>query len=276
MPPVDRRRIRGPEESHSPYHFATEESMKCLGTGNRLVDDSQRGPLDMRRIFARCGLISQAKGSAYIEAGNSKLICSVYGPRETERRDETDMKSGRLVTDMRFAPFACRKRGAWVQGNEEKDLSQGLLESLRPGVCLHKYPRCQIDVCVMVLESDGPALAHAVTCASLALADAGIEMYDLVLGCTVRHIGNTQLLDPTFAEVQDDQSGASVDSQGTVTLSLMPNMNQVSGLQSDGVMEQESIKAAVQACIEGCFKLYPAIQHTLLKTIRKKPPPSEN
>jgi len=28
------------------------------------------------------------------------------------------------------------------------------------------------------------ALAAAVTCASLALADAGIEMYDLVTGCS--------------------------------------------------------------------------------------------
>ncbi|XP_012674286.2 exosome complex component MTR3 [Clupea harengus] len=274
--PVDRRRIRGPDESQSPYHFISKESQKCLASGDRRSDDSQRGPLDIRPIFARCGLNSQAKGSAYIEAGNTKIICSVYGPRETERKDETDMKSGRLVADMRFAPFACHKRGAWVQGNEEKDLSLGLLESLRPGVCLHKYPRSQIDVCVMVLESDGPALSHAVTCASLALADAGIEMYDMVLGCTVRHTGTTQLLDPTFSEVQDDQDGVFVENQGSVTLSLMPNMNQVSGLQSDGVMEQESLKAAVQACIEGCYKLYPVIQHTLLKTVRKNAPPSEN
>ncbi|XP_041967000.1 exosome complex component MTR3 [Alosa alosa] len=274
--PVDRRRIRGPDESHSPYHFISNESLKSLASGDRRLDESQRGPSDLRPIFARCGLISQAKGSAYIEAGNTKIICSVYGPREADRRDETDMKSGRLVADMRFAPFACHKRGAWVQGNEEKDMSQGLLESLRPGVCLHKYPRSQIDVCVMVLESDGPALSHAVTCASLALADAGIEMYDLVLGCTVRHTGTTQLLDPTLAEVQDDKNGGFVENQGSVTVSLMPNMNQVSGLQSDGVMEQESLKAAVQACIEGCYKLYPVIQQTLLKTVRKKAPPSES
>lgn len=36
-----------------------------------------------------------------------------------------------------------------------------------------------------------PALSAAITCASLALADAGIEMYDLVVGCSavsIKHV----------------------------------------------------------------------------------------
>lgn len=49
-------------------------------------------------MFVRVGLVSQAKGSAYMEAGGTKLMCCVYGPRETERKDETDMKSGRHVS----------------------------------------------------------------------------------------------------------------------------------------------------------------------------------
>uniref|UniRef100_A0A4W5NU69 Exoribonuclease phosphorolytic domain-containing protein n=1 Tax=Hucho hucho TaxID=62062 RepID=A0A4W5NU69_9TELE len=71
------------------------------------LDGRQRRQVDVRSGFVRCGLNSQAKGSAYIEAGNTKLICCVYGPRETERKDETNMKSGRLITDMRFSPFSC-------------------------------------------------------------------------------------------------------------------------------------------------------------------------
>ncbi|XP_028814136.1 exosome complex component MTR3 [Denticeps clupeoides] len=273
--PVDHRRIRGPDESFSPRLFLPSGSAKCAAAEDRRSGDGARGNMDVRAIFARCGLVSQAKGSAYIEAGNTKVICSVYGPRETERRDETEMKRGKLLADVRLAPFSCRKRGQWIQGTEEKDLSQFLLESLRPGVLLQKYPRSQIEVCVMVLENDGAFLAHAVTCASLALADAGIEMYDVVMGCAARRSGDAVLLDPTFAEEHDEHPSPS-GKESRLTLALMPAMNQVSGLQAEGEMDAESLVEAARACMEGCYKLYPVVQQTLLKSVRKKAPPPES
>ncbi|XP_036400368.1 exosome complex component MTR3 [Megalops cyprinoides] len=274
--PVDTKRVRGPEESQSPLLFLPKSAQKLVSPKEGREDGRQHGQTDVRPVFARCGLVSQAKGSAYIEAGNTKLICSVYGPRETERKDETDMKSGRLVCDFRFAPFSCQKRGAWIQGSEEKDLSQGLLEGLRPGVCLHKYPRSQIEVNVMVLENDGCVLAHAVTCASMALADAGIEMYDLVLGCSLRQDGATYLIDPTFSEESGSWVAGHGENQGSVTVALLPSLNQVSGLQSDGEMGEDTLVHAVRACIEGCHKLYPVVQQALIKSVRRKAPPTEN
>lgn len=37
----------------------------------------------------------------------------------------------------------------------------------------------------MVIENDGSPLAAALTCASLALANASIPMYDIVIGASV-------------------------------------------------------------------------------------------
>lgn len=273
--PVDTKRVRGPDESQSPQFFLPKSTQKVVPKEGR-EDGRKRGQTDVRPVFARCGLVSQAKGSAYIEAGNTKLMCSVYGPRETERKDETDMKSGRLLCDFRFAPFSCQKRGAWIQGSEEKDLSHALLESLRPGVCLHKYPRSQIEVNVMVLENGGSVLAHAVTCASLALADAGIEMYDLVLGCSLRQDGATHLIDPKSPEESGSWVADYAENQGSVTVALLPSLSQVSGLQSDGEMEEDTLVEAVRACIEGCHKLYPVVQQALIKSVRRKAPPPEN
>ena len=34
----------------------------------------------------KTGVISQAKGSAYLEQGSTKVVCGVYGPREIPRR----------------------------------------------------------------------------------------------------------------------------------------------------------------------------------------------
>ena len=177
---------------------------------------------------------------------------------------------------MRFAPFSCPERGSWIQGSQEKDLSLMVLESLQPAVCLHKYPRSQIDVNVMVLENNGSALAHAITCASLALADAGIEMYDLVLGCSIRQDGASYLIDPTFLE-ESGSNWASGENQGSLTVSFLPSLNQISGLQSDGEMGEETLTAGVRTCIEGCYKLYPVIQQALVKAVRgAAPPPSES
>ncbi|TVG09582.1 Exosome complex component MTR3 [Bagarius yarrelli] len=95
--PVDTKRIRGPEVSQSPLLFVSS----CPQTQDVSSREGARGDSDVRPLFARCGLVSQAKGSAYLEAGNTKIMCSVYGPREAERKDEADMKSGRADGEMR-------------------------------------------------------------------------------------------------------------------------------------------------------------------------------
>lgn len=175
---------------------------------------------------------------------------------------------------MRFAPFSCPERGSWIQGSQDKDFSLMLQESLLPAVCLHKYPRSQIEVNVMVLENSGSVLAHAITCASLALADAGIEMYDLVLGCSIRQDGASYVVDPSYEE----QNGCSsvTENQGNLSVAFLPSLNQISGLQSDGDLTEETLAAGIRTCIEGCYKLYPVIQQALAKAVRKAaPPPSE-
>ncbi|KAM9375485.1 exosome complex component MTR3 [Pholidichthys leucotaenia] len=273
--PTDTKRVRGPEVSQSPSLFVMKSAAGPFTHGRR-ADGRLRDQVEVRPVFVRCGLVSQAKGSAYMEAGNTKVMSCVYGPRETERKDETDMKCGRLTTDMRFAPFSCVERGSWIQGSQDKDFSLMLHESLQPAVCLHKYPRSQIEVNVMILENSGSVLAHAVTCASLALADAGIEMYDLVLGCSIRQDGTSYMVDPSYEE-EHNCSSVSGGNQGRLTVSFLPSLNQISGLQSDGEMTEENLTAGVRTCIEGCYKLYPVVQQALTRAVRKvAPPPSES
>lgn len=48
----------------------------------------------------------------------------------------------------------------------------------------HEFPNFQVDVHILVLEDDGSSLAASITCSGLALADAAVPMYDLVVGAT--------------------------------------------------------------------------------------------
>ena len=75
--------------------------------------------------------------------------------------------------------------GAPLQTDEEKDMSGQMLAALEAAVLAHTFPKSNVDVYCLVLESGGSDLAVCVSAASLALADAGVEMSDLVSACRV-------------------------------------------------------------------------------------------
>jgi hypothetical protein len=64
------------------------------------------------------------------------------------------------------------------------EISQIIFSALSPAIRFESFPKSSLDVSIMVLERDGTqaTMAGAITCASLALADAGVEMFDLVCG----------------------------------------------------------------------------------------------
>ena len=72
-----------------------------------------------------------------------------------------------------------------LQTPQEKEYSALLLTALESAVLLEEFPKSTVDVYVCVLEAAGGELPAAICSASLALADAGIAMRDLVAACAV-------------------------------------------------------------------------------------------
>ena len=74
-----------------------------------------------------------------------------------------------------------------LQDSQEREFSLLLDQSLSPAVRLELYPKSTVDIYITVLETDGTAatLAASITAASLALADAGVEMVDVVAAYSV-------------------------------------------------------------------------------------------
>ncbi|XP_051830595.1 exosome complex component MTR3 [Antechinus flavipes] len=271
--PGDHRRIRGPEESQPPslYALPGQEDDDDEGEAGAA---GPRDPARLRPVYARAGLLSQAKGSAYLEAGRTKVLCAVSGPRpaEGERSGAAAAGAGgRLVCDFRRAPFSGPRRrrpgGAGAGGGtEERELALAMQEALEPAVRLGRYPRAQLEVSALLLEDGGSALAAALTAASLALADAGVEMYDVVVGCALSRGPGPDaawLLDPTRREEERAAAG--------ITVALLPVLNQVAGLLGSGEAgEAESWAAAVRLGLEGCQRLYPVLQQCLLRAARRR------
>ncbi|KAI9140850.1 ribosomal protein S5 domain 2-type protein, partial [Paraphysoderma sedebokerense] len=232
---MDRRRINGPEISilplPEPSDSSTETQSEILDlSGHR---DDGRTVENVRPVFLKTGVVPQANGSAYIEQGNTKIICAVYGPRSTRRN--VDAEKGRLYCEFKFATFSGGKRRGFQKDQLEKDFSIQLTSALIPSLRLESIPKSSIDIYVTVLETDGnmSSLASSITVASIALADAGIEMYDLVAGCCAGFLSSTVLMDPTFQEEQNQQ--------GSMLISYMPSLNEITHLIQNGLVDSDAL-----------------------------------
>ncbi|RLN97683.1 hypothetical protein BBJ28_00019718, partial [Nothophytophthora sp. Chile5] len=195
---------------------ADDAAVSVTAPAKRL-DASRASSDEMRRPFMQLAAVSGAAGSAYVELGRTRVVCAVYGPRNDTRARREFSKDGQLVCDVKFAPFADavtrRERG---QDADELELSTIVEQALAPAVMLHKLPKCVVSIFVTVLEDDGGVLAAAINCASLALADAAVEMYDVVTAASAGIVNSTVVLDPSREE---EQKG-----DGKLALAYMPSM----------------------------------------------------
>jgi exosome complex component RRP41 len=156
-----------------------------------------------------------------------------------------------------MAPFSVQERKSPAPSRREVELSKVIRESLEPSVFVDLYPRTGIDVFIEVLQADGGTRCAGITAASLAIADAGIPLRDLVVGCAAGKIDDTVVLDLYDAE---DKLGAA-----DVPVAYMPNLNAITLLQMDGVLAPEEFETAVNMAVEGCKKIY-ALQKEALRT----------
>lgn len=215
-----------------------------------------RKPDELRSIKVEVGVLSNADGSAYIEQGKNKILAAAFGPREMHPKHLA--LSERMVLRCRYhmAPFSVQERKSPAPSRREVELSKVIRESLEPSIFLEYYPRTGIDVFVEVLQADGSTRCASITAASLALADAGIPMRDLVSACSAGKVDGTIVLDLMDTE---DKMG-----EADLPVALMPNSNVITLLQMDGNLTQEEFEKAISLAIEGCKKVY-AIQKEVLK-----------
>ncbi|XP_062442312.1 exosome complex component MTR3 [Rhea pennata] len=268
--PLDHRRLRGPEESQPPEVWAA-------AAAEEEEEEEVRDPCALRPLFARAGLLSQAEGSAYVElASGTKVLCAAWGPREAAAAAEPGgaaAAAGRLVCEFRRAPFAGRgRRAAAREAAAEREAAAALREALEPAVRLARYPRARLAVSALLLQDGGSALAAAVSAAALALADAGVEMYDLAVGCALCRppgpaAAASWLLQPSEAE---ERRAAAL-----LTVALLPSLNQVSGLLGCGQGgPPDSWAQALRLGLDGCHRLYPVLRQSLLRAARRRATPS--
>lgn len=219
----------------------------------RLIDESMRRvdgrkPDELRPIKIEVGVLSNADGSAYIEQGRNKILAAVYGPKEVHPRHLSLPDRALLRCRYHMAPFSVEERKSPAPSRREIELSKVIREALEPAIFLERYPRTAIDIFIEILQADGGTRCAGITVASLALADAGIPMRDLVVACAAGKVDGTIVLDLNDVE---DKLG-----EADLPVAVMPSLNAVTLLQMDGLLTLEEFEQAINLAIDGCKRIY--------------------
>ena len=128
-----------------------------------------RAPNELRPLKIEAGVLDEADGSCYLEWGNNKVYCGVFGPIECHPRHK--QKQDRAIIQARYnmAPFSVddRKR----PGLDRRSTEIGLLisEALERVVMVEKYPKAAIRVDIQVIEAHAGTRCAALTAASVAV-----------------------------------------------------------------------------------------------------------
>ena len=218
---------------------------KMIVKGKRL---DGRKPEDLREIKIEAGVLERADGSAYLEWGNNKVMAAVYGPREVHPRHL--QVSDRAIVRFRYnmAPFSVNDRKRPGPDRRSAEISKVSREALEPAVFTHLFPKTAIDVFVEVLQASAGTRCAGITAASVALADAGIPMRDLVQSCAAGKIDGKVVLD--LFDIEDNYGEADLP------VAMMPRMKEITLLQMDGDFTPDEFKSALKLTMGGCEKIY--------------------
>jgi exosome complex component RRP41 len=212
---------------------------------------------ELRSIKMEIGVLEKANGSAYIEWGKNKIIVAIYGPREVHPRRLSLTDKALVRCKYHMTPFSTDERKRPAPSRREVELSKVIAAAVEPIIFTEFYPRTGIDIFIEVLESDGGTRCAALTVTSLALADAGIPLKDLVAACAAGKIDGKIVLDMNGIE---DQLG-----EADLPIAITPRNKEITLLQMDGTFTKEEFKKALNLAIEGCEKIYDIQKEALRK-----------
>lgn len=203
---------------------------------------------ELRPLKIERGILGNADGSAYIEQGDTKILAAVYGPRELHPKHLARPHAGILRCRYHMAPFSTETRRSPAPSRRDIELSKVIKSALEPAIFLEHYPRAAIDVFIEVLQSDGGTRCAGIVASSVALADAGIPMRDLVSACAAGKIDGEIVLD--LSDLEDKEGEADLP------VAVMPKLGRITLLQMDGVLTPEEFYKALNLALEGCKKIY--------------------
>ncbi len=201
-----------------------------------------------RQIKVEAGVLHNADGSAYVEIGKNKVLAAVYGPRECHPRHLQNPTKAIVQCKYNMEAYSVSDRKRPGPDRRSVEISKLISEALEKVVLTELYPRASIDVYIEILQANAGTRCAGLTAASVALADAGIPMRDIVPAIAAGKADGNVLLD---LNKEEDNYG-----QADVPIAIVPATDEIVLLQMDGNMTREEFNRAIELAVGACHEVY--------------------
>lgn len=217
---------------------------------------------ELRPIEMDIGVLDNASGSARVKVGGTIAVAGVFGPAKVRPKHEEDTEKLRIKCYYDLMSFSVTERARPGPSRRSIELGLVIKNALERSVFVEDYPKSMIQIFMEITQADAGSRCAAITAASLALADAGIMMRDLVPAVAVGKIGDKICLDLTKKEEDYDGEGGATD----IPVAYIPALGEFTLLQLDGKVTKAELKEAVEMGIKGCKMIH----KKMCETIKKK------
>ena len=213
-----------------------------------------------RKIEAKVGVIPNADGSAMFKIGNTWAYAAVYGPRNLHPKFLQDPSKGILRCNYNMMPFSSSGERVRPGGSRRsKEISLVTEKALLPVLDLSEYPNSVVDVFIELPQTEAGSRCAGICAASMALADAGLAMKDLVAAVSAGRVDDKLVVDLDYSE-ESYEGGPVAD----IPVAMMPTDGKITLLQMDGLVSRDQLRKVLDMAKKACKEIY-EIQKKALK-----------
>jgi exosome complex component RRP41 len=207
-----------------------------------------RKPGETRPVTIKAGVIEQADGSALFSFGKTTAVAAVYGPHTMHPKHRQLSNRAVLRTTYSMLPFSTTERVRPGPSRRSTEICKVTRHALEPALFLEELPKASIDVYINITQADAGTRTAGINAASVALADAGISMRDLVAAVAVGKVDGEYFMDLEGKE--EDESLCDLP------IAYMPRTGQLTLMQMDGNLPPKEVKDLINFAIKGCEEIY--------------------
>ncbi|MFH1237245.1 MAG: exosome complex exonuclease Rrp41 [Candidatus Aenigmatarchaeota archaeon] len=217
---------------------------------------------ETRPVKMKVGVLKHADGSALVSIGRTVALAAVYGPRELNPRHMQESDRAILQCNYTMAPFSTKERVRPGPSRRSTEISKVTREALEPALFLKDFPKTTIDLYIVILQANAGTRTAGINAASLALADAGIQMRDLVTSIAAGKIEGHYVIDLNGEEEELTDCD--------LPIAYMPREKKFTLIQMDGKITKEDMKNVIKLAVKGCETLYEHQRKALLEKWSKE------
>ena len=210
---------------------------------------------ELRPLVIKAGVIPNANGSAMVSMGKTTVYAAFYGPRKLHPKHLQMYDKAYLYCRYTMVPFSTKERARPGPSRRSTEISKVITDALKPAVFVNEFPKATIDIFMDVVQADSGTRCAAINAASVALADAGIPMKDLVCAVSAGKIDGKYWLDLTGEQEETTDCDLPV--------AVMPKSKKITLIQMDGSLPEKDVKEIIKLAVDGCEKIYKAQKKAL-------------